>query len=95
MIRPLGDKVVVKPSEAQEKSSGGIILPDAAQEKPQEGTVLAVGSGRLLDNGERRALTVQVGDVVIYSKYGGTEFKQGSDTLMILDEDQIYAVKTA
>ena len=95
MIRPLGDKVVVKPSEAQEKSSGGIILPDAAQEKPQEGTVLAVGSGRLLDNGERRALTVQVGDVVIYSKYGGTEFKQGGDTLMILDEDQIYAVKTA
>ena len=95
MIRPLGDKVVVKPSEAQEKSAGGIILPDAAQEKPQEGTVLAVGSGRLLDNGERRTLTVQVGDVVIYSKYGGTEFKQGADTLVILDEDQIYAVKTA
>ena len=95
MIRPLGDKVVVKPSEAQEKSAGGIILPDAAQEKPQEGTVLAVGSGRLLDNGERRTLTVQVGDVVIYSKYGGTEFKQGGDTLVILDEDQIYAVKTA
>ena len=95
MIRPLGDKVVVKPSEAQEKSAGGIILPDAAKEKPQEGTVLAVGSGRTLENGERRALTVQVGDVVIYSKYGGTEFKQGDDTLMILDEDQIYAVKTA
>ncbi len=95
MIRPLGDKVVVKPSEAQERSSGGIILPDAAKEKPQEGTVLAVGAGRTLDNGERRPLTVQVGDVVIYSKYGGTEFKQGDDTLMILDEDQIYAVRTA
>nr|CAA9244679.1 Heat shock protein 60 family co-chaperone GroES [uncultured Armatimonadetes bacterium] len=95
MLRPLGDKVVVKPSEAEETSLGGIILPDAAKQKPQEGTVLAVGSGRVLDNGERRTLTVQVGDVVVYSKYGGTEFKNEGDTLVILDEDQIYAVKTA
>ena len=95
MLRPLGDKVVVKPSEAEETSLGGIILPDAAKQKPQEGTVLAVGSGRVLDNGERRTLTVQVGDVVVYSKYGGTEFKHEGDTLVILDEDQIYAVKTA
>jgi chaperonin GroES len=94
MIRPLGDKVVVKPSEADEKSVGGIILPDTAQQKPSEGKVLAVGSGRVLDSGERRALTVQVGDTVIYSKYGGTEFKHEGDTLVILDEDQIYAVKT-
>ncbi len=93
MIRPLGDKVVVKPSEADEKSVGGIILPDTAQQKPSEGKVLAVGSGRVLDSGERRALTVQVGDTVIYSKYGGTEFKHQGDTLVILDEDQIYAVR--
>jgi chaperonin GroES len=95
MLRPLGDKVVVKPSEAEDTSAGGIILPDAAKQKPQEGTVLAVGPGRTLDSGERRSLTVAVGDTVIYSKYGGTEFKHEGDTLVILDEDQIYAIKTA
>jgi chaperonin GroES len=92
-IRPLGDKVVVKPAEAEEKSAGGIILPDAAKQKPQEGTVIAVGTGRVLDNGERNQLSVKVGDMVVYSKYGGTEFKLGGDTVMILDEDQIYAIK--
>jgi chaperonin GroES len=92
-IRPLGDKIVVKPSEADDKSTGGIILPDAAKQKPQEGTVIAAGSGRILDNGERHALTVKVGDVVVYSKYGGTEFKLDGDTVVILDEDQIYAIK--
>ena len=92
-IRPLGDKVVVKPSEAEDKSAGGIILPDNAKQKPQEGTVIAVGNGRVLDSGERRELTVKVGDVVVYSKYGGTEFKLDGDTVMILDEDQIYAIK--
>ena len=95
MLRPLGDKVVVKPSEAEDKSAGGIILPDAAKQKPQEGKVLAVGSGRILDNGTRRSLMVQAGDTVIYSKYGGTEFKLDGDTVVILDEDQIYAIKTA
>ncbi|MBC8141676.1 MAG: co-chaperone GroES [Armatimonadetes bacterium] len=93
-IRPLGDKVVVKPAEAEEKSAGGIILPDAAKQKPQEGTVIAVGNGRVLDNGETRTLTVKVGDTVVYSKYGGTEFKLGGDTVMILDEDQIYGIKS-
>ena len=93
-IRPLGDKVVVKPSEAEDKSAGGIILPDAAKQKPQEGSVIAVGSGRVLDNGERNKLNVSVGDVVVYSKYGGTEFKLAGDTVIILDEDQIYAVKS-
>lgn len=93
-IRPLGDKVVVKPSEAEDKSAGGIILPDAAKQKPQEGSVIAVGSGRLLDNGQRNTLHVNVGDVVVYSKYGGTEFKLAGDTVVILDEDQIYAVKS-
>jgi chaperonin GroES len=92
-IRPLGDKVVVKPSEAEDKSAGGIILPDAAKQKPQEGTIIAVGNGRTLDNGERRQLSVKVGDVVVYSKYGGTEFKLEGETVMILDEDQIYAIK--
>jgi chaperonin GroES len=92
-IRPLGDKVVVKPSEADETSSGGIILPDAAKQKPQEGAVIAIGNGRILDNGQRHALTVKVGDVVVYSKYGGTEFKLDGDTVVILDEDQIYAIK--
>jgi len=91
-IRPLGDKVVVKPSEAEDKSVGGIILPDAAKQKPQEGTVIAVGSGRILDDGTRHSLTVKVGDKVVYSKYGGTEFKLAGDTVMILDEDQIYGV---
>ncbi len=93
-IRPLGDKVVVKPSEAEDKSAGGIILPDAAKQKPQEGTVIAVGNGRTLDNGERRPLSVSVGDTVVYSKYGGTEFKLEGETVMILDEDQIYAIKS-
>jgi chaperonin GroES len=93
-IRPLGDKVVVKPSEAEDKSAGGIILPDAAKQKPQEGTIIAVGNGRTLDNGERRPLSVKVGDTVVYSKYGGTEFKLEGETVMILDEDQIYAIKS-
>jgi len=92
-LRPLGDKVVVKPSDAEERSIGGILLPDSAKTKPQEGTVVAVGSGRILDNGERNTPTVSVGDIVIYSKYGGTEFKLGTDTVVILDEDQIYAIK--
>ena len=92
-LRPLGDKVVVKPSEAEDKSAGGIYLPDTAKSKPQEGTVIAVGSGRILDDGSRHALSVSVGDTVVYSKYGGTEFKLEGDTVMILDEDQIYAIK--
>jgi chaperonin GroES len=92
-IRPLGDKVVVKPADAEDKSLGGIILPDSAKSKPTEGTVIAVGNGRTLDDGKRHQLTVKVGDTVVYSKYGGTEFKLGSDTVMILDEDQIYAIK--
>ena len=66
-LRPLGDKIVVAPSDAEEKSAGGIYLPDNAKSKPQEGTVIAVGAGRILDNGERNTLNVKVGDVVIYS----------------------------
>jgi chaperonin GroES len=92
-LRPLGDKIVVAPSDAEEKSAGGIYLPDNAKSKPQEGTVIAVGGGRILDSGERNTLSVKVGDVVIYSKYGGTEFKLNGKEVMILDEDQIYAIK--
>ena len=91
-IRPLGDKVVVKPSEGEEKSSGGIFLPDTAKKKPQEGKVIAVGSGRLLEDGTVRELAVKVGDTVIYSKYGGTDVKLDGEDYVLLDEDQIYAL---
>ena len=84
---------MVKPSESDEKSAGGIYLPDTAKTKPTEGTVIAAGNGRILDSGERNALSVKVSDTVIYSKYGGTEFKLNNETVIILDEDQIYAIK--
>ena len=92
-IRPLGDKVVVKASTADERTSGGIVLPDAAREKPQQGTVVAVGPGRLLETGDRAPMAVSVGDVVIYSKYGGNEVKLDGEELLILDQESIYAVK--
>ena len=92
-IRPLGDKVVVDPTDAEETTAGGLFLPDNAKTKPQEGTVIAVGGGRILETGERSVLQVKVGDTVVYSKYGGTEFKLDGKTVMILDEDQIYAIK--
>jgi chaperonin GroES len=91
-LRPLRDKVVVKPSEEEEKTAGGIFLPDTAKKKPQEGRVVAVGSGRLLDDGTIKPLTVQVGDTVIYSKYGGTEVTIEGQDYVLLDEDQIFAV---
>jgi chaperonin GroES len=91
-LRPLRDKVVVKPSDEEEKSSGGIFLPDSAKKKPQEGRVVAVGSGRILENGEIKPLTVKVDDVVVYSKYGGTEVKLEGTDYVLLDEDQIFAI---
>jgi chaperonin GroES len=93
MIKPLGDKVVVKPGEEEETTAGGIVLPDTAKKKPQEGEVVAVGTGRLLDNGERLAPQVKVGDTVIYAKYGGTEITLSGVDYVILDEDSILAVK--
>lgn len=90
-IRPLDDRVVVEPIEAEEKTAGGIVLPDAAKEKPQRGTVVAVGPGRLLDNGQRGELSVQVGDEVIYGKYGGTDIKLNGDEVKILRESDILA----
>jgi len=89
---PLADRVVVKAIEQEEKTKGGIVLPDTAREKPQEGEVLAVGSGRLLDNGERVPLEVKVGDRVVFSKYGGTEIKLDGEEYIILRESDILAV---
>jgi len=90
-IRPLDDRVVVEPSEAEETTAGGIVLPDTAREKPQRGTVLAVGPGKLLDSGERGELSVQEGDVVIYGKYGGTEIEIDGHEVKILRESDILA----
>jgi len=87
----LADRIVVKPSEAQEEVRGGIILPDTAKEKPQEGDVVAVGPGRTTEDGKRIAMEVKVGDKVIYAKYGGTEVKEGGDELLILRESDILA----
>lgn len=91
-LRPLRDKVVVKPSEEEEKSAGGIFLPDTAKKKPQEGKIVAVGAGHVLDDGTVKPLTVKVGDTVIYSKYGGTEVTLEGQDYVILDEDQLFAV---
>ena len=92
-IKPLGDKVVVKPTEEEEKSAGGIILPDTAKKKPQEGVVVAVGPGRVLDSGERAPMNVKKGQTVIFTKYGGTEVTIDGEDYVILDQDSIYAVK--
>lgn len=91
-LKPLGDKVVVKVLEAEEKTASGLYLPDSAKKRPQEGEVIAVGGGRVLDNGERNALTVKVGDKVLFSKYGGNEVSLDGTDYTILDEDQIYAI---
>lgn len=91
-LKPLGDRVVVKPIEQEEKTAGGIVLPDTAKEKPQHGEVLAIGSGKLLDNGERVPLDVKVGDRVLYAKYGGTEVKLDGNTYLILRESDILAI---
>ena len=90
-LRPLDDRVVVEPLEAEEKTAGGIVLPDTAKEKPQRGTVVAVGPGRLLDSGKRGELSVQVGDEVIYGKYGGTDIQVDGHEVKILRESDILA----
>ena len=91
-LKPLGDRVVVKPKGREEQSRGGIILPDTAGEKPQQGEVLSVGPGRQLDNGSRVELDIKVGDTVLFAKYSGTEFKLEDDDLLILAERDILAV---
>ena len=90
-LRPLDDRVVVEPIEAEETTSGGIVLPDTAKEKPQRGAVIAVGPGKLLDNGERAALSVAVGDEVIYGKYGGSDVEVNGEEVKILRESDILA----
>jgi len=92
-IKPLGDKVLVKPNTSTEKTAGGIVLPDTAKERPQEGEVVAVGPGRVTDNGEKVKVNVKEGDTVIYSKYGGTEIKVEGQEYLILDESSLLAVK--
>lgn len=94
MLRPLGDRVIVEPCGAEERTAGGIVLPDSAQEKPQKGKVIAVGSGKILEDGSRGPMEIAIGDIVVFSKYGGTEVKQGERELVILRQDDIYAIET-
>ena len=91
-IRPLGEKVLVQRLEAEDKTAGGIVLPDTAKEKPQRGTVLSVGEGRLLDTGDRQPLQVKKGDQVLFSSYAGTEVKVEGEEMIIMDEGDILAV---
>ncbi|KHE90334.1 MAG: co-chaperone GroES [Candidatus Scalindua rubra] len=90
-IRPLDDRVVVEPLEAEEKTKGGIVLPDAAKEKPTKGKVISVGDGKLLDNGKRAEMLVKKGDQVLYGKYSGTEITVGEKDYLILKENDILA----
>ena len=91
-LRPVGDRVVVKPAAREEVTRSGIVIPDTAKEKPQEGTVIAVGNGRLLDNGDRAPIDVHEGDRVLFAKYGGTEFKLDGEEYLVLKENDILAV---
>ena len=90
-LRPLDDRVVVEPMEAEERTSGGIVLPDSAKERPQRGTIVSLGPGKLLDSGSRGTLSVAVGDVVIYGKYSGTDIEVGGKDVKILRESDILA----
>ena len=91
-VRPLQDRVLVKRVESETRSAGGIIIPDTAKEKPQKGTVVAVGSGKLLDNGEHAAMEVKAGDHVVFSKYSGSEIKVDDKEYLIVRESDILAV---
>jgi chaperonin GroES len=90
-FQPLGDRVVIKPLQREERTKAGIVLPDTAKEKPQEGEVIAIGPGRMTDEGKRIPMELKVGDRVIYSKYAGTEYKDGDDEYLILRESDILA----
>ncbi|MBD7908260.1 co-chaperone GroES [Sporosarcina sp. BI001-red] len=91
MLKPLGDRIVIELIEVEEKTSSGIVLPDSAKEKPQEGKVIAVGTGRVLENGQRVELEVKEGDRIIFSKYAGTEVKYEGNDYLILRESDILA----
>lgn len=93
-FKPLGNRVVVKPNDENEQvSSGGIYIPDTAKEKPQEGTIVAAGPGRVTDDGSRVPMEIAVGDIVVYSKYAGTEYKEGDTEYLVLREDDILFKK--
>ena len=92
ILRPLGDRVVVRPAAREEATKGGIVLPDTSKEKPQRGEIVAAGKGRLNDDGERVAMDVKVGDTVLFAKYAGTEFKHEDEDLLILSEKDILAI---
>jgi chaperonin GroES len=91
-LRPLGDRVVIKPSAREEMTKSGIVLPDTAKEKPQEGEIIAAGPGKTLDDGKRETMDVKVGDKVLYAKYAGTEFKVDGDELLIVSQKDILAI---
>jgi chaperonin GroES len=91
-IRPLGEKVMVKRLEAEEKTKGGIVLPDTAKEKPQKGTVVAIGDGKLLEDGKRAAFQVKRGDKVLFTSYAGAEIKLDGEEYLLMDESDILAV---
>lgn len=92
-LKPINDRIVVKALTPEAKTAGGIILPDSAQEKPQEAEVVAVGPGKILDNGKVVSLEVKPGDKIIYAKYGGTEIKLGGEEYTILRQDDVLAIK--
>ncbi len=93
MLKPLGDRVVIRPKEQDEVTRGGIVLPDMARKRPFEGEVIAVGSGRTMKDGTRAPLSLKVGDVVVYARYAGTEVRIDGEDLIIIDEDSVMAVK--
>ena len=90
-VRPLDDRIVVEPVEAETKTAGGIVLPDTAKEKPQKGKVVAIGQGKLLDDGKRAPMSVKKGDLVLYARYGGTEIKVDGKELLIIRESDVLA----
>jgi chaperonin GroES len=91
-LRPLGDRVVVQPTAREEVTKSGIVLPDTAKEKPQKGTIIAAGPGRILDDGKREAMDVKEGDIVLYAKYAGTEFKIDEEEYLIVSQKDILAI---
>jgi chaperonin GroES len=95
MLRPLGDRLVIKPASREEMTSSGIVLPDTAKEKPQRGTIIAAGEGRRDDDGDRIPMDVKVGDEVLFAKYAGTEFKLNDEDLLILSEKDVLCVVTS
>ncbi len=91
-IRPLGDRIVVKPAEREEMTRSGIVLPDTAKEKPQQGTIIAVGPGKVLDNGERQAMELSEGQTILFAKYAGTEFSLDDEDVLILRESDVLGI---